>query len=37
VLEIIEVPPDSDVEEFMEFEPVMEVKPVLDIVGSDGI
>jgi hypothetical protein len=32
--EIIKVSSDSEVEEFVEFEPVMEVEPVLDIVGS---
>jgi hypothetical protein len=33
VLEIIEASSDSEVEKFVEFESVMEVEPVLDIVG----
>jgi hypothetical protein len=34
VSEIIEVSPDSDVEKVVEFEPVIEIKLVFDIVSG---
>jgi hypothetical protein len=33
VPKIVEVFSDSDVEEFVEFEPVIVIEPVLDIIG----
>jgi hypothetical protein len=37
VPEIIEVSFDSEVEEFLEFEPVVEVEPLMDIVGPGEV
>jgi hypothetical protein len=37
VLEIIEVSFDSEDEGFLEFEPDMEVEPVMDLVGPSEV